>query len=60
MRQIGVIGVGRFGTAVARRLTEKGVEVTAMEGEVVLIRCEGFTYKSDVDEKEVSNDKEGV
>ena len=31
MRQIGVIGVGRFGTAVARRLTEKGVEVTAMD-----------------------------
>jgi len=31
MRQIGVIGLGRFGTAVARRLTEKGVEVTAMD-----------------------------
>ncbi len=31
MRQIGVIGVGRFCSAVAKRLTEKGVEVTAMD-----------------------------
>jgi len=33
MRQIAVIGLGRFGTAVARRLSEKGVEVTGMDSD---------------------------
>lgn len=31
MRQIGLIGLGRFGTAIAKRLTDKGIEVTAMD-----------------------------
>jgi hypothetical protein len=29
----------------------KQVEVTAQAGEVVLVRCEGFTFKSDREEK---------
>jgi trk system potassium uptake protein TrkA len=33
MRQIGVIGLGRFGIALARRLTEKGIEVTAIDAD---------------------------
>ena len=34
----------------------KAVEVTAQEGEIVIIKCDGFSWKSDTEENKIAEE----